>query len=53
MFEISVSTDPDYESILERADDAMVALTVKSQQQATQLAVQNQQLQVAATTDGH
>ena len=52
LFEIHVVTDPDYETILERADEAMVALTVRSQQQATQLAVQNQKLQVAATTDG-
>jgi two-component system cell cycle response regulator len=52
LFELNVATEPDYETILERADEAMVELTLKSQQQATQLAVQNVQLQRAATTDG-
>ena len=52
LFELNVTTEPDYETILERADEAMVELTLRNQQQATQLAVENQQLQVAATTDG-
>ena len=52
LFELNVAVDPDFQTILDRADEAMVELTLKSQQQATQLAVENQQLQRAATTDG-
>jgi diguanylate cyclase (GGDEF)-like protein len=52
LFELNVVTEPDYETILERADEARTELTLQSQAQATQLAVKNQQLQLQATTDG-
>jgi diguanylate cyclase (GGDEF)-like protein len=52
LFELNVITEPDYETILERADEARTELTLQSQQQATQLAVKNEQLQLQATTDG-
>ncbi len=52
LFELNVNTEPDYETILERADEARTELTLQSQQQAVQLAVQNEQLQRQATTDG-
>ncbi len=52
LFELNVNTEPDYETILERADEARTELTLQSQQQAVQLAVQNEALQRQATTDG-
>ena len=52
LFELNVNTEPDYETILERADEARTELTLQSQHEATQLAVKNEVLQRQATTDG-
>lgn len=66
LFEINIGSVADYEGILKKANEALVEITLQSQQQATileqqaatlqeqasTLVVQNQRLQVAATTDG-
>ncbi len=52
LFELNVSDEPDYDTVLERANETIVELTLRSHQQASQLAVQNAQLQRQATTDG-
>ncbi|MFI5378765.1 MAG: HDOD domain-containing protein [Tepidisphaerales bacterium] len=51
MFEISI-TSISYESILKKANETLVELTLRTQQQAASLEQQNLQLKVAATTDG-
>jgi diguanylate cyclase (GGDEF)-like protein len=58
LFEISLNNANSFESILERANEALVALTLQSQQQAntlqqqaSSLQQQNQALLKAATTD--
>jgi diguanylate cyclase (GGDEF)-like protein len=51
LFEINIGTTQQYESILKRANDALVELTLQSQMQASQLQQQNQQLKYLATTD--
>jgi diguanylate cyclase (GGDEF)-like protein len=52
LFEINIGSVADYESILKRANEALVELTLQSQMQATQLQEQNVTLKKAATTDG-
>jgi diguanylate cyclase (GGDEF)-like protein len=59
LFEINIGSAANYEAILKRANEALVEITLQSQQQATQLKVQtqtleqqNQQLKRQATTDG-
>jgi hypothetical protein len=52
LFEINIGSATEYEAILKRANEALVDITLQSQQQATNLQQQNQELKVAATTDG-
>lgn len=52
LFEISIGAASSFEAILKKANETLVELTLRTQQQATTLAEQNQQLRVAATTDG-
>jgi diguanylate cyclase (GGDEF)-like protein len=59
LFEIQIGSATSYEGILKKANEALVEITLQSQQQATTLreeattlAVQNQQLKKQATTDG-
>jgi diguanylate cyclase (GGDEF)-like protein len=51
LFEIDVANTASYEAILNKANEALVQLTLESQMQATQLKEQNQALQQQATTD--
>lgn len=51
LFEINLGTPQQYESILKKANETLVQLTLQSQMQASQLALQNQQLKEAALTD--
>ena len=59
LFEINIGSAADYEAILKKANEALVEITLQSQQQATQLQEQtqtleqqNQELKKQATTDG-
>jgi diguanylate cyclase (GGDEF)-like protein len=59
LFEINIGSAANYEAILKRANEALVEITLQSQQQATQLKVhtqtleqQNKALKKQATTDG-
>lgn len=59
LFEIQIGSSASYEAILKKANEALVEITLQSQQQATTLqqqastlAEQNQQLKKQATTDG-
>jgi two-component system cell cycle response regulator len=52
LFEINIGAVADYETILRRANEALVELTLESQMQATALQEQNVSLKKAATTDG-
>jgi diguanylate cyclase (GGDEF)-like protein len=59
LFEINIGAAANYEAILKRANEALVEITLQSQQQATQLKVQtqsleqqNQALKRQASTDG-
>ena len=51
MFDIQIGPGSNFEDILKRAKDALVDLTLQSQQQATALQTQNVQLRKEATTD--
>ena len=51
LFEIKLGAPADFDVILKKANEALIELTLKSQQQAQNLAQQNQQLKEAATTD--
>ena len=51
LFEINIGSSTSYEAILKKANEALVELTLASQQQATTLIEQNVQLKKAATTD--
>ena len=58
LFEINIGSPADYEAILKRANEALVDMTLQSQaqatalqQQASNLAQQNEQLRVRAETD--
>ena len=59
LFDINIPPASDYDAILKRANEALVEITLQSQQQATQLKQQtatleqqNQSLKKQATTDG-
>ena len=59
LFEINIGTLLEYDAILKKANEALVEITLQSQQHATALqekastlAQQNQQLKIQATTDG-
>jgi diguanylate cyclase (GGDEF)-like protein len=59
LFEINIGTSLEYDAILKKANEALVDITLQSQQHATALqekastlAQQNQQLKIQATTDG-
>jgi two-component system cell cycle response regulator len=52
LFEINIGAVTEYETILKRANEALVEITLQSQMQATQLQEQNQTLKKAAATDG-
>jgi diguanylate cyclase (GGDEF)-like protein len=52
LFEIHIGPVTDYETILKRANEALVEITLQSQLQATELQEQNVHLKKAATTDG-
>ena len=51
LFEVSISEATSYESILKKANETLVELTLRTQQQAATLEQQNIKLQVQATTD--
>jgi diguanylate cyclase (GGDEF)-like protein len=51
LFEIRIGESGDYETILKKANETLVELTLQTQQQANSLAQQNQKLQIAATRD--
>jgi len=51
LFEINIGAVADFESILKKANEALVELTLQSQMHANQLQEQNQVLQVQAVTD--
>jgi diguanylate cyclase (GGDEF)-like protein len=51
LFEINIGATSDYESILKKANETLVDLTLQSQMQATQLQEQNHVLKKQATTD--
>jgi diguanylate cyclase (GGDEF)-like protein len=52
LFEINIGTTVEYEAILKKANEALVEITLQSQQQASELKQQNEKLQQQATTDG-
>ncbi|HEY1685103.1 MAG TPA: GGDEF domain-containing protein [Tepidisphaeraceae bacterium] len=52
LFEITISSSANYEAILKKANEALVELTLQTQQQASSLEQQNQQLKKEASTDG-
>jgi diguanylate cyclase (GGDEF)-like protein len=52
LFEINIGTSVEYEAILKKANEALVEITLQSQQQASELKQQNQRLQEQATKDG-
>ena len=59
LFEIQIGNSASFEAILKKANEALVEITLQTQQQATTLreeastlAVQNQELKKQATTDG-
>jgi diguanylate cyclase (GGDEF)-like protein len=52
LFEINIGAVAEYESILRRANEALVEITLHSQMQASQLQEQNVTLKREATTDG-
>jgi diguanylate cyclase (GGDEF)-like protein len=51
LFEISLGGGKSFDDILKKANETLVELTLKTQQQATMLQVQNQELKTQATTD--
>jgi diguanylate cyclase (GGDEF)-like protein len=52
LFEINIGSTAEYDAILKRANEALVDLTLQTQQQASQLAQLNQALKERAETDG-
>jgi diguanylate cyclase (GGDEF)-like protein len=52
LFDINIAGGADFESILKKANEALVEITLQTQQQATTLQQQNQALKVKAVTDG-
>ena len=51
LFEITISASANYEAILKKANEALIELTLQTQQQASSLEQQNQQLKKEASTD--
>lgn len=51
LFEIHIGSSQKFEDILKKANEALVEMTLRSQQQASSLLQQNQQLRQAASTD--
>lgn len=52
LFEISMNgAELDYTAIMKKANEALIEVTLRTQQQASQLAEQNEQLKVKALTD--
>lgn len=51
LFEISIASSTSYENILKKANEALVELTLRTQQQAATLEQQNLKLKAQATTD--
>jgi diguanylate cyclase (GGDEF)-like protein len=51
LFDIKLGKTIDYNAILKQANEALVELTLRSQQQASQLQEKNRELLVKATTD--
>jgi diguanylate cyclase (GGDEF)-like protein len=51
LFEINIGSSTSYEAILKKANEALVEITLQSQQQTNTLMQQNVQLKRAATTD--
>jgi diguanylate cyclase (GGDEF)-like protein len=51
LFEINIGTAIDYEKILKKANEALVEITLQTQQQANVMAEQNLKLKEAVTTD--
>jgi diguanylate cyclase (GGDEF)-like protein len=51
LFEINLGSAASYESILKKANETLVEITLQSQQQASQLQQQNQKLTAQAITD--
>jgi diguanylate cyclase (GGDEF)-like protein len=52
LFDIKIAGGNDFEAILKRANEALVEITLQTQQQSTTLQQQNQELIVKAVTDG-
>ena len=52
LFEVNISDGANFESILKRANETLVDLTLRSQQQAEKLVKQNIKLKEQAATDG-
>jgi two-component system, cell cycle response regulator len=52
LFDIKIFGGSDFESILKKANEALVEITLQTQQQATTLQQQNQVLKEKAVTDG-
>jgi diguanylate cyclase (GGDEF)-like protein len=52
LFELNISDGANYESVLKRANETLVDLTLRSQQQAEKLQKQNIKLKEQAATDG-
>jgi diguanylate cyclase (GGDEF)-like protein len=51
LFEVNIADGPNFESILKRANETLVDLTLRSQQQAEKLVKQNIKLKEQAVTD--
>lgn len=51
LFDIAIASSTNYEAILKKANEALVELTLRTQQQAATLEQQNQKLKEQATTD--
>jgi diguanylate cyclase (GGDEF)-like protein len=51
LFELNIGSIVEYEAILKKANEALVEITLQTQQQAKTLKKQNQELQIAAATD--
>ncbi len=52
LFEVNIGSNTTFDAILKKANEALVELTLRSQQQVSSLSEQNVKLKHAATTDG-
>lgn len=52
LFEINLGSVDDFQDILKKANETLVEMTLRSQQQASALQQQNQRLRLAASIDG-